>query len=120
MNKGGEPNYIIWVLELFAVCFYFYFFFAFHFIVVSSTPRHVKESKSKYKHRVVKHDKANLYLQLFVGGIMSYLRSVRLYLQLFVGGIMSYLRSVRLYLQLFVGGIMSYLCYLCLFTYSGV
>ena len=134
-----------------------------------------------------------LYLQLFVGGLMSYLRyvrfiftssslqegscliyvmfgsslppvvyrrthvlftlcSVRLYLQLFVGGLMSYLRyvwfvftssflqegscliyvmfdsslppvvcrrthvlftlsSVRLYLQLFVGGLMSYLRY---------
>ena len=31
-----------------------------------------------------------LYLQLFVGGLMSYLRY--LYLQLFVGGLMSYLR----------------------------
>ena len=51
------------------------------------------------------------YLQLFVGGLMSYLRcSARLYLQLFVGGLMSYLRcSARLYLQLFVGGLMSYL-----------
>ena len=53
---------------------------------------------------------------------MYYLRSVRLYLQLFVGGLMYYLRSslppvvcrrahvlftfVRLYLQLFVGGLM--------------
>ena len=38
---------------------------------------------------------------------------VRLYLQLFVGGLMSYLRSVRLYLQLFVGGlVMSYVHYL--------
>ena len=115
-----------------------------------------------------------LYLQLFVGGLMSYIRyvlfvftssclqegscliyvmfcsslppvvcerahvlyslcSVRLYLQLFVGGLMSYLRyvlfvftpsccrrahvlftlcSVRLYFQLFVGGLMSYLRYL--------
>jgi hypothetical protein len=63
-----------------------------------------------------------LYLQLFVGGFMSYLRcSGRLYLQLFVGGFMSYLRcSGRLYLQLFVGGFMSYLPYLCLFVYSGV
>ena len=50
---------------------------------------------------------------------------VRLYLQLFVGGFMSYLRyqcfffcSVRLYLQLFVGGLMSYLRYLCLFGSS--
>ena len=137
-----------------------------------------------------------LYLQLFVGGNMSYLRyvqfvftssclwegtclimfssslppvvcrrehvlftlcSVRLYLQLFVGGNMSYLRyvqfvftyslggllylftvvcmfssslgrrehvlftlcSVRLYLQLFVGGNMSYLRYVqFVFTYS--
>ena len=64
-----------------------------------------------------------LYLQLFVGGLMSYLRyqslftisaltrcSVPLYLQLCVGGLMSYLRcSVPLYLQLFVGGLMSYL-----------
>ena len=51
---------------------------------------------------------------------MSYLRSVRLYLQLFVGELMSYLGcSVRLYLQLFVGGLMSYLRYL-LFVYSGV
>ena len=47
---------------------------------------------------------------------MSYLRSVRLYLQLFVGGLMSYLRYLclppvwlRLYLQLFVGGLMYYL-----------
>ena len=114
-----------------------------------------------------------LYLQLFVGGLMSYLRYVRfvfisscldegscliyvmfgsslppvvcrtalvlftlcsgcLYLQLFVGGILSYLRqvqsslppvvcrsalvlftlsSLRLYLQLFVGRLMSYLRY---------
>ena len=34
-----------------------------------------------------------VYLQLFVGGLMYYLRSVRLYLQLFVGGLMYYLRS---------------------------
>jgi hypothetical protein len=40
-----------------------------------------------------------LYLQLFVGELMFYLRSVRLYLQLFVGELMFYLRSVRLYLQ---------------------
>ena len=50
---------------------------------------------------------------------MYYLRSVRLYLQLFVVGLMYYLRSsmhsvvcrrtVRLYLQLFVGGLMYYL-----------
>ena len=95
-----------------------------------------------------------LYLQLFVGGLLSYLRyvhfvftssclqegsfliyvmftsslppvvcrralvlftlcSLRLYLQLFVGGLMSYLRYVllRLYLQLFVGGLLSYLRY---------
>ena len=114
-----------------------------------------------------------LYLQLFVGGLLSYLRyvrvvftssclqagscliyvmfasslppvvcrsalvlftlcSLRLYLQLFVGGLMSYLRyvrfvfissclqgalvlftlcSFRLYLQLFVGGLLSYLRY---------
>ena len=44
-----------------------------------------------------------LYLQLFVGGLMSYLR---------------YLLFVCLYLQLFVGGLMSYLCYLCLFGLS--
>jgi len=54
-----------------AVCYLF--FVAIHLIVISSTPRHVKESKSKYKHSVVKHYKPNLYLQLFVGGIMSYL-----------------------------------------------
>ena len=122
-----------------------------------------------------------LYLQLFVGGLVSYLRyvlfvftcsclqegsylihvmfcsslppvvcrrahvlftlcSVRLYLQLFVGGLMSYLRyvrsslppvvcrrayvlftlcSVRLYLQLFVGGLVSYSRYvLFVFTSS--
>ena len=114
-----------------------------------------------------------LYLQLFVGGLLSYLRyvhfvfissclqdgscliyvmfasslspvvcrralvlftlcSLRLYLQLFVGGLLSYLRyvrvvftssclqealvlftlcSLRLYLQLFVGRLMSYLRY---------
>ena len=46
------------------------------------------------------HKTVRLYLQLFVGKLMSYLRcSVRLYLQLFVGGLMSYLCcSVRLYL----------------------
>ena len=116
-----------------------------------------------------------LYLQLFVGGLLSYLRYVRvvftssclqerscliyvmftsslspvvcrkahvlftlcsgrLYLQLFVGRLMSYLRyvhfvfissclqdalvlftlcSLRLYLQLFVGGLLSYLRYVC-------
>ena len=45
-----------------------------------------------------------------------------LYLQLFVGGLMSYLRYVlvRLYLQLLVGGIMSYLRYVCLFAHSNV
>ena len=122
-----------------------------------------------------------LYLQLFVGGRMSYLRyvlfvyissflqecscliyvmfglslppvvcrrahvlftlcSVRLYLQLFIGGLVSYLRyvlfslppvvyrrahvlltlcTVRLYLQLFVGGLVSYLRYvLFIFTSS--
>ena len=95
-----------------------------------------------------------LYLQLFVRGLMSYLRyvrvvfissclqegscliyvmftsslppvvcrtalvlftlcSLRLYLQLFVGVLLSYLRYVRLrfYLQLFVGGLLSYLRY---------
>ena len=95
-----------------------------------------------------------LYLQLFVGGLLSYLRYVRfvfissclqecscliyvmfasslspvvcrralvlftlcwlrLYLQLFVGGLLSYLRyvRVRLYLQLFVGVLLSYLRY---------
>jgi hypothetical protein len=38
-----------------------------------------------------------LYLQLFVGGLLSYLRlcSLRLYLQLFVGGLLSYLRYVK-------------------------
>ena len=115
----------------------------------------------------------HLYLQLFIGGLVSYLRyvlfiftssclqegscliyvmfcsslppvvyrrarvlytlcSVHLYLQLFIGGLMSYLRyvlfslppvvcrrarvlftlcSVHLYLQLFIGGLMSYLRY---------
>ena len=59
---------------------------------------------------------------------MYYLRSVRLYLQLFVGGLMYYLRSGSSlfvcrrthvlftfgssYLQLFVGGLMYYLRYL--------
>ena len=47
---------------------------------------------------------------------------VRLYLQLFVGGFMSYLRYQcvfgSFYLQLFVGGLMSYLRYLCLFGSS--
>ena len=57
------------------------------------------------------HCSVGLYLQLFVGGFVSYLRcSVGLYLQLFVGGFVSYLRcSVGLYLQLFVGGFVSYL-----------
>ena len=62
-----------------------------------------------------------LYLQLFVGGFMSYLcylclslppvvcRRVHVLFMLFV---------FRLYLQLFVGGFMSYLCYLCLFGSS--
>ena len=121
-----------------------------------------------------------LYLQLFVGGLMSYLRyvrvvftssclqecscliyvmfgsslppvvcrtalvlftlcSLRLYLQLFVGGLLSYLRYVRfvfissclqegscliyvmfgrLYLQLFVGGLLSYLRYVLVFISS--
>ena len=47
-----------------------------------------------------------LYLQLFVGGLLSYLRYVRrLYLQLFVGGhVLFTLCSLRLYLQLFVEG----------------
>ena len=58
-----------------------------------------------------------LYLQLFVGGLLSYLRyvRVRLYLQLFVGGLLSYLRYVRLYLQLF-GELSSYLRYVQLFV----
>ena len=38
------------------------------------------------------------------------------FVQLFVGGLMSYF--CYLYLQLFVGGLMSYLCYLCLFGSS--
>ena len=43
-----------------------------------------------------------------------YVICVRLYLQLFVGGLMSYLCYLCcLYIQLFVGGLMSYLCYLC-------
>ena len=64
--------------------------------------------------------------------LMSYLRLlviyiicvclVRLYLQLLVGGLMSYLHYlcllVRLYLQLLVGGLMTYLHYLCLFSSS--
>jgi hypothetical protein len=41
------------------------------------------------------HYDVSLSLQLFVGWLMSYLRSVRLFLQLFVGWLMSYLRSVR-------------------------
>ena len=60
-----------------------------------------------------------LYLQLFVGGHMSYLR----YLCLSLGGHSSclqegtcliYVICVCLYVQLFVGGHMSYLRYLCL------
>ena len=52
-----------------------------------------------------------LYLQLFVGGLLSYLRCSG-YLQLFVGVLLSYLRcSLRFYLQLFVGGLLSYLRY---------
>ena len=47
---------------------------------------------------------------------------VHLYLQLFVGGLISYLCYficlVHLYLQLFVGVLISYLCYLCLFGSS--
>jgi hypothetical protein len=69
----------------------------------------------------------HLYLQLFVGGLISYLcyfclfgsslppvvcrRSCVLFM-LFVFVL------VRLYLQLFVGGLISYLCYLCLFGSS--
>ena len=60
------------------------------------------------------------------GHVLYTLCFVRLYPQLFVGGLMSYLRtssyeraSVRLYLQLFVGGLMSYLPYvLFIFTSS--
>ena len=65
-----------------------------------------------------------LYLQLFVGGLMSYLRSVHVYLCLFMFGsslppvvcrrahvlfTLFCVCLVRLYLQLFVGGLMSYL-----------
>jgi hypothetical protein len=76
-----------------------------------------------------------LYLQLFVGGLMSYLRylcsslppvvcrraDVLFMLFMFVftssclyeGSCLIYVICVSLYLQLFVGGLMSYLCYLC-------
>ena len=68
-----------------------------------------------------------LYLQLFVGGLMSYLH----YLCLFGSSLppvvcrRAHVKHkvicvclVRLYLQLFVGGLMSYLCYSCLFGSS--
>ena len=83
-----------------------------------------------------------LYLQLFVGGLMSYLlylclslplvvcRRAHVLFTLFVsvftssclqeGSCLIYVICVCLYLQLFVGGHMSYLRQLCLFTYSGV
>ena len=76
-----------------------------------------------------------LYLQLFVGGLMSYLcylcsslspvvcMKAHVLFMLFVfvfissclyeGSCLIYVIYVRLYLQLFVGGLMSYLCYLC-------
>ena len=76
-----------------------------------------------------------LYLQLFVGGLMSYLcylcsslspvvcRRAHVLFMLFVfvftfsclyeGSCFIYVICVRLYLQLFVGGLMSYICYLC-------
>jgi hypothetical protein len=76
-----------------------------------------------------------LYLQLFVGGLMSYLYYLCLSLSpvvcrrshvlfmlfmfvftsscLYEGSCLSYVICVRLYLQLFVWGHMSYLCYLC-------
>ena len=84
-----------------------------------------------------------LYLQLFVGGLMSYLRYLCLFglslpsvvcrrahvlFTLFVfvftssclqeGSCLIYVICVCLYLQLFVGGLMSYLRYLCLFGLS--
>ena len=49
----------------------------------------------------------SLYLQLFVGGSMSYL----CYLSMVI-----WVCLFSLYLQLFVGGSMSYLCYLGLFV----
>ena len=77
-----------------------------------------------------------LYLQLFVGGLVSYLRYLcsslppvvcrraRVLFMLFVfvftssclqeGSCLIYVICVRLYLQLFVGGLVSYLRYLCL------
>ena len=58
-----------------------------------------------------------LYLQLFVGGHMSYLRYLCLSLSsscLQEGTCLIYVICVCLYLQLFVGGHMSYLRYLCL------
>ena len=84
-----------------------------------------------------------LYLQLFVGVLLSYLRYVRFVFTsscLQEGSCLIYvmftsslppvvcrralvlftLCSVRLYLQLFVLGLMSYLHYLCLFAYIGV
>ena len=79
-----------------------------------------------------------LYLQLFVGGLVSYLRYLcsslppvvcrrdRVLFMLFVfvftssclqeGSCLIYVICVRLYLQLFVGGLVSYLRYLCLFV----
>ena len=65
----------------------------------------------------------HLYLQLFVGGLISYLCYLCLFgssLSLVVcrrSHVLFYVICVclvRLYLQLFVGGPMSYLCYLCL------
>ena len=58
-----------------------------------------------------------LYLQLFVGGLMSYLCYLCLSLPPVVcrrDTCLIYVICVCLYLQLFVGGLMSYLCYLCL------
>jgi methyl coenzyme M reductase alpha subunit len=51
-----------------------------------------------------------LYLQVFVGGFMSYLRYMFVCLRIVVS-------NTYLYLQVFVGGFMSYLRYLSLFTY---
>ena len=63
-----------------------------------------------------------LYLQLFVGGLMSYIHYVRFVFTTFVcrrAHVLFTLCSVRLYLQLFVGRLMSYLRYvLFVFTSS--
>ena len=59
-----------------------------------------------------------LYLHLFVGGRMSYLRYLCLSLPPLVcrrAHVMSYLRYLCLFLPPLVGGGMSYLRYLCLF-----